>query len=321
MNGKMALVVDKTGATLEKGTHDTVVLIHADGRRERVGLRALGSVVIHGDVKLSTGLLQTISAHGVTLTVLPLRCHQGHTPVMGFGQLPVRHATLRHQQHLAYADAYRRINLARRVIWAKLESMAKFARQYAPDHVNGYYQTIHAAASASDVASLMGLEGAATLQHFKVLAAVYENSDTFRFDKRSRQPPKDEVNALMSLAYTLAQSLATQLVLQAGLDVQVGFLHGIHRDRQSLALDLIEPARAELDEWVKKLLIEQQTIKPAMFSHSADGSVWLTKEGRGLFYPDWYREGYRVALHPMRMLLANMLSDLRHYRSSETIVS
>lgn len=313
MNGKMALVVDQTGATLKKGTHDTVALIHADGRRERIGLRALGSVVLHGEVTLSTGLLQVFSAHGVALTVLP---HRGYAPLMGFGQLPFKHAALRHYQHLTYADTPCRIQLARRVVLAKLESMIKFARQYSPADVNEFYQTMRAVAVAPDVANLMGLEGAATSRHFKALAAAYERRNTFRFEKRSRQPPRNEVNALMSLAYTLAQSLATQLILHAGLDVQIGFLHGMHRDRQSLVLDLIEPARAELDEWVFKLLSEQCLITPEMFSSTEDGCVRMTKKGRALFYPAWYREGYRHALAPMRQLLAGMLTDLRQYGSA-----
>jgi CRISPR/Cas system-associated endonuclease Cas1 len=101
MSGNLALVVDQTGATLETGTHDTVVLVDSDGRRERVGLRALGSVVLHGDVKLSTGLLQAMAAHGVALTTLPVR---GRAPAVGLACMPHRHVALRHQQHLTFAD-------------------------------------------------------------------------------------------------------------------------------------------------------------------------------------------------------------------------
>lgn len=308
MSGNLALVVDQSGASLELGTHETVVLMHDDGRRERVGLRALGSLVLHGNVKLSTGLLHAIAAHGVTLTTLTQR---GRTPTVGFGLMPHRHILMRHQQHLAYAETERRLELARKVVWAKLEAMAEFARDHAPDVEPVFYQAMHATANASDIAGLMGVEGAATVRHFGALTALYERHGPFQFNGRSRQPPLDAPNALMSLSYTLAKAQATALALHAGLDVQLGFLHAMHPYRESLALDLIEPARARLDAWVHGLLVQRGLLKPEMFTHSEDGSVWLSKEGRGCFYPAWFREGYSIALRPMRRLLATMLNALR----------
>ena len=311
MSGNLALVVDQAGATLETGTHETVVLVHADGRRERVGLRALGAVVLHGDVTLSTGLLQALASHGVALTALP---RSGRRPALGFVCLPERHAELRHRQHLAYADPTQRMALARQAVWAKLKAMAEFARAHAPDLEPDLYRAMTAATGAAEVAELMGVEGAATVKHFGGLAALYARNGAFRFDGRSRQPPLDEPNALMSLAYTLAQGQAVQLALHAGLDVQIGFLHALQRDRESLALDLLEPARAALDEWVHGLLTEGPLQDPALFTHAPDGGVWLTLEGRRLFYPVWFREGFRVALRPMRRLLAGVLECLRRSR-------
>jgi CRISPR-associated protein Cas1 len=201
MSGNLALVVDQTGATLETGTHDTVVLVDSDGRRERVGLRALGSVVLHGDVKLSTGLLQAMAAHGVALTTLPVR---GRAPAVGLACMPHRHVALRHQQHLTFADPSLRLDIARRVVWAKLEAMAEFARAHGPEAEPDLYLAMQSAADATDIAALMGVEGAATLKHFATLQALYLHGGPFRFKGRSRQPPRDEPNALMSLAYTLA---------------------------------------------------------------------------------------------------------------------
>ena len=311
MSGNLALVVDQAGATLELGTHETVVLVHADGRRERLGLRALGSVVLHGDVHLSTGLLQALARHEVALTALT---RQGRVPALGFVCLPERHAELRHRQHLAYADADRRMALARQVVVAKLAAMAEFARAHAPDLDPDLYRAMEAVTRAATVAELMGVEGAATVKHFGGLAALYARGGAFRFGGRSRQPPLDAPNALMSLAYTLAQAQAVRLVLHAGLDVQIGFLHGLQRDRESLALDLLEPARAALDEWVHGLLTQGALRDPDLFAQGEDGGVRLTLEGRRLFYPAWFQEGFRVALRPMRRLLAGVLECLRRSR-------
>lgn len=308
MSGHFALVVDGRGSALEAGTHRTLVLRHADGRRERVGIGALASVVLYGDVQLSTGLLQDLAAEGVALTVLPLR---GRTRSVGFTHLPHRHVLLRHRQHLAYADGATRLSLARMAVVAKCEAMARFARAFAPSTEDTTYQAMRAAAQAPSLAALLGVEGASSQRHFARLAQAYGENGPFRFEHRNRQPPLDAPNALMSLSYTLAQSQAVQLSLRAGLDVQVGFLHGLQRDRQSLALDLVEPARAALDEWVHDLLMRRRVLTPAMFAGSTGEAVRLTHEGRAAFYPLWFADGCRLAERPMRALLARMLSTLR----------
>lgn len=308
MTGHLALVVDQPGAVLEAGSHDTVVVRHADGRRERVGLRALGSVVLHGDVTVSTGLLRALVSHNVALSVLSGR---GRGQSAGFTQVPHRQADLRHRQHCAYADRATRLTLARMVVHSKLNAMAVFAREHAPSDAEALYRAMHAATLAEDNAALMGVEGAATSRHFQVMERAYGKNGPFTFVGRTRRPPADAPNALMSLCYTLAQAQAVQLALRFGLDVQLGFLHGLHRDRQSLALDLIEPARAAMDDWILDVLMRRRALSPKMFSTSGEGGAWLTKKGRGLFYPLWFREGYRVALAPMRSLLASLVSRLR----------
>lgn len=307
MTGNVALVVDRAGAILERGTHDTVVLTSPDGHRERMGLKALGSVVLHGDVKLSTSLLQALTAQGLVPMLLPLG---GMPTSVSFCHSPCRHVLLRHRQHLAYASSTLRLKLARHVLLSKLEAMTAFSRSHGLENTDALYQSMHAAVSEVDISGLLGVEGAATLRHFEELAGLYERAGHFRFNGRSRRPPLDEPNALMSLAYTLAETQALQLAMRAGLDVQVGFLHALYRDRPSIAMDLIEPARAGIDDWVFGLLTQRKLLPPKMFSHGAAGQVMLNKEGRSLFYPAWFREGYRTALQPMRSLLAKLLACL-----------
>lgn len=308
--GRFALVVDRRGAALEAGSHGTLVLTDADGRRERVGMRALGSVVLHGDVKLSTGLIQSLAAHGVALSVLPLR---GRAEGVSFTQWPVRQVALRHAQHRAYASAECRLRLARLAVLAKCEAMAEFARVYAPGGEDAPIRAMRAASEATGVPALMGVEGACSERHFQLLRAAYGEDGPFRFAGRSRMPPADAPNALMSLCYTLAQTEAVRLILHVGLDPQVGFLHGIQRARQSLALDLIEAARAGLDAWVLELLARRRVIGPALFAQGEGEPPRLTQEGRADFYPLWFREGILVAQRPMRALLSRLMRGLREF--------
>lgn len=307
MKGHLALVVDRAGATLETGTHATLVLTHADGRRQRIGLRALGSVLLNGQVQLSTGVLQALAAHSVPFMTLPKR---GRAPAVCVAHVAHRHVRRRHQQHLAYADPEQRLDLAKRVVYAKLASMAECAHQHAPDSEDTFYHAMHSATEAPDFAALMGIEGAATVKHFGALEMRYAQSGAFAFQRRSRRPPRDPVNALMSLSYTLAQGLATTLAVEAGLDAQLGFLHALHPDRDSLALDLLEPARAVLDDWVHDLLVSQARFKPTQFINNSTDGVRLAPEGRSVFYAAWYGEGHRLARKPMHRLLAHLLETL-----------
>lgn len=308
MSGNLALVVDQRGAHLELTSRGTVAVTTPDGRRESVGVRALGSVVMYGDVQLSTGLLRALSHHGVAVAMLPLR--GGHASA-GFLPMAHRHAALRHAQHCVYANAEARLALARMVVGAKLEAMADFADRCKPDAGRSIRPTLAEAMSAPDLASLMGVEGAATVKHFAQLHSVYEAGGPFRFNGRSRRPPLDEPNALMSLTYALTQQVACQLALRAGLDVQLGFLHGLQRERQSLALDLIEPARSTLDGWVHELLCQRQVLSPASFARLPDGGVQLTKHGRAVFYPLWFAHGHAIVLPAIRSLLGRLMRSLR----------
>lgn len=304
MTGTLAMVVDQRGATLELGTHGTLAMIDADGRRERVGLRALGSVVLHGEVTLGTGVLRALCAHGVALTVLPLR---GGRAAAVFSQQAARHAGTRHRQHLAYADSQVRLALARKVVRHKLASAAGRC----PDGAQAFLPALAALERAASLPALMGVEGAAAALHFDGLRATYASQGPFGFEGRTRRPPKDAPNALMSLSYRLAQDQAVQLALRHGLDAQLGFLHEIHRDRPSFALDLLEPARAVLDAWVHELLNVRQVLQPSHFAPQPDGGVQLVRQGRAIFYPLWFSEGHARAMPPIRSLLGSLLRAIR----------
>lgn len=304
----MALVVDERGASLEIGNHDVVVVRHADGRCDRVGLRALSSVVLNGDVVLSTGILRALAAYGVALTCAPIR---GLTPTAGFSQLPWRMAALRHAQHRVYADPANRLAAARAVVAAKLDSMC------APTDAGAAQPPDYSTqlANCASVSAAMGIEGMATQRYYERLSARV--TGPYRFAGRVRRPPRDPFNAMMSYAYTLAQAVAAQLAARQGLDLQIGFLHSLHRNRPSLVLDLIEPARAVIDEWLIDVLCRRAEITPERFvDNDADGCK-LDKEGRRTFLRLWFAQGQLLALRPVRSLLARLLATLRLMRFAD----
>lgn len=298
--GSLALLVDRRCSRLEVGPNQTLVARRKDGGCERVGLQALGEVVLIGAVALDSCVLLALASHGVALSCLPLRGAERAALLLG---PPMRGTHIRHAQHLAYAHPERRLALARITVRHKIAAAESLAATPAPDWAR-------AVADAPDLASLMGVEGAAGKRHFQRLRTTLPPE--WGFEQRQRRPPPDPVNALLSLCYTLVLAPAAQLLARAGLDPQLGFLHEMHRDRPALVLDLIEAARPHLDCFVVSLIAEGK-LTPAHFHTQDGGGPRLDTTGRQLFYPRWFADGVARARGPMQALLAEWLKVLSTY--------
>ena len=128
--------------------------------------------------------------------------------------------------------------------------------------------------------NLRGIEGAAQAIYFHALTALFPQSLNFR--TRSRRPPRDPVNACLSLGYTLAHFEAVRTLHAAGLDPFLGFFHELSFGRESLACDLIEPVRPSVDAWVWQMFRSRE-LRSEHFT-SDKGACLLEKTGRLRFY-------------------------------------
>lgn len=158
-------------------------------------------------------------------------------------------ATLRLAQLAACADPAKRLIVARAVVARKIRNgdalLARFARNHAafdpsPERAR-MARALAASAQAADVAVLLGHEGEAAAAYFAAFGRMLGGGFAFRV--RSRRPPRDAANALLSFGYTLLSSEATHAVAGAGLDPALGCLHTPDDGRPSLALDLTEEFR------------------------------------------------------------------------------
>jgi CRISPR-associated protein Cas1 len=136
-------------------------------------------------------------------------------------------------------------------------------------------------AGEADPMRSRGLEGAAAAAYFRGYVCLFPESA--RFENRNRRPPKDPVNACLSLGYTLLHFDAVRACHVAGLDPLVGFYHRPAFGRESMACDLIEPLRPAIDRWTWHLF-RDRTLRPESFSQDK-GACLLNKAGRGRFYP------------------------------------
>jgi len=295
--GSLALLVDHRGSRLELGPNQTLVVRREEGRCERVGLKALGEVVLIGDVGLDSRVLRTLASMHVAVSCLPLRGGDATALLMG---PPTRAVQVRHAQHLACADPALRLALARITVRHKIAAAESLAASPYPDWASCVEQ-------ATDLASLMGAEGSASRRHFERMRAALPAA--WGFSKRLRHPPPDPINALLSLCYTLVLAPAAQLLVRTGLDVQLGFLHEAHRDRPALVLDLIEVARPHVDKFVVTLA-NDGSLRPENFHTQPGVGMRLDLNGRQRFYPRWFADGAARIRGPMQALLAEWLTLL-----------
>jgi len=136
--------------------------------------------------------------------------------------------------------------------------------------------------------ALRGVEGVAAMQYFSGLDdLILQNKDSFYFRTRSRRPPLDRCNALLSFVYTLLAHDCAGALEGAGLDPYVGFLHRDRPGRASLALDLMEELRPLLGDRFCISLINQRLLRPNHFEEKENGTVLLNEEGRKIVLTNW----------------------------------
>ena len=153
--------------------------------------------------------------------------------------------------------------------------------------------------SCEDLDQLRGLEGEAAQRYFDCFDhLILQQHDDFPFTVRNRRPPMDNVNALLSFAYSLLASDCAAALNGVGLDPYVGFLHRARPGRRSLALDLMEELRAVFADRFVLSCINQKVLTAKHFEKQENGAVLLTDEGRRAFLNAWQQKKREVITHP-----------------------
>lgn len=152
---------------------------------------------------------------------------------------------------------------------------------------------------ASDSEMLRGLEGVAAAEYFGVLDdMILRQKEDFFFHGRSRRPPMDNVNAMLSFAYSLLANDCASALESVGLDAYVGFLHRDRPGRTSLALDLMEELRPCMADRFVLTLVNNRILSPDEFDQDENGAVRLCDTGRQKFLRQWQMRKQETITHP-----------------------
>jgi CRISPR-associated protein Cas1 len=157
---------------------------------------------------------------------------------------------------------------------------------------------ITAAEKVGSVEELLGLEGAASAAYFRCFGGFLKERFGFDFEKRTRRPPGDPVNALLSLAYTLVLGDLVSACHVVGLDPYVGYLHTPRYGRASLALDLLEEFRPIVADSLVVSFINNGSVAPADFE-VLHGGYFLKEAARKRFYEAYERRKAEEITHPV----------------------
>jgi CRISPR-associated protein Cas1 len=281
-----------------------------DERRGTVPLHVLDTVVMHSAVTLQSSLLARLADAGVGIVAFGGRFAGKTALVQGKGH---NDGARRVGQYRRYADPDWCRDWARRLVRGKLHRQQRLLRRALaerPDLRHPLHQAVARLDAARarlraqpslDPETLRGIEGAAAAAYFGALTRLFPPA--LGFTARNRRPPKDPVNAVLSLGYTLLHHEAVRACHIAGLDPIIGFYHRLDFGRESLASDLIEPLRPAVDTWAWARF-RGRDLRAEHFQRDGEACL-LGKNGRARFYAAW-----EPFIRPRRRLLRRFARHL-----------
>jgi len=302
------LFVTTEGAYLSK-QGDTVLVRIEKETRARLPFHNLDGIVCIGRIGLSPQLMQAASQAGISIS---LHDHRGRfqAAIQGFTSGNV---LLRRQQYRTADHPQACLNVARAFVLGKLANCRTVLRRAIRDanplepRLQSLEQVatrmkigIDAAKLATDIDQLRGIEGEAAAQYFSAFNSLQTTfQENFAFLKRSKRPPLDPINSLMSFIYTLLMHDLRSACESVGLDAAVGYLHRDRPGRPGLALDLMEEFRSWLADRLVFSLINRQQLNPSAFQKLENGAVLISPEGRKTIITAWQQRKLEQILHPI----------------------
>ena len=287
------------------------VVVRVDGKEQgRVPIHLLGGIVCFGAVGVTPALMGHCAKLGVCLSLM--RRNGGFLarvegPVSG-------NVLLRRGQYRLTDSADRTVALAGNIVTGKLLNQRAVVRRALRDHgakmpedertaLQSCERRLSAAARRSNTPqttdTLRGIEGESARTYFGVFDSLVLSSDAaFHFSGRSRRPPLDPLNALLSFLYTLLIHDCRSALESVGLDPAVGFLHRERPGRPSLALDLMEELRPPFADRLALSLINRGQLKAKDFDIAVSGAVTMRDKARKVVLVAYQERKKDELVHP-----------------------
>ena len=290
------LIVQKAGAVVGVRAQQFVVSFRDETLR-KIPAGQVRAVYLYGAVQLTAAAAQFCLENEVDVSYF--------SPAGRFlgllRGLPASGIDARMGQYRAHENTAMRLLLAREFIRAKIHNQRVMLMRNGdpePQTVSEMERLRDQTAEAMDIPTLMGMEGRAAAIYFAGFSKMLREDLGFTFESRNRRPPRDPVNALLSLAYSVLSKEFAGVCHSVGLDPFVGFLHSPRYGRPALALDLMEEFRPLIADSVAISLINRQELRRSDFVFSSSG-VFLGDDGRRSFWESYSRRMDTEIKHPV----------------------
>jgi CRISPR-associated protein Cas1 len=271
--------ITEQGASIHK-TSKRLLVVKDEKPLQVMRIHEVDRIVLYGNVQLTTQAMTFMLDEGIEVSFLSRGGRfQGRLSPADSKNIPLRLA-----QYDRYRDDEFRLSLARRIVGNKIANGRSVLLKYAKNHpeVELEKEIVHLEASAGNVnnqdsiSALMGVEGESAATYFRAYGRMFRKD--LQFSERTRRPPRDPVNSLLSLGYALLTSEITSSLAAHGLDVYIGFLHEIEYGRPSLALDLVEEFRQPVVDRFVLSLANKKVMTDEDFDNRGGDGVFLQKE-------------------------------------------
>lgn len=290
------LVVQKGGTQVGQRGGEFVVSVQGEVVR-KLPLHQVRAIYLYGAVQLTAQAVESCLEHGVDVAYF-----SGSGRFLGLLRgLPASGVDARLGQARLFDEPFFRLKLARECIRAKIHNQRTMLMRNGdvPDRVLRLLaEAREATADARDLGELLGCEGAAANLYFEQFASMLKGREwKFDFQGRNRRPPRDPINAMLSLGYSVLAKELAGVCHAVGLDPFLGFLHQPRYGRPALALDLMEEFRPLVADSVAISIVNRGEIDPGDFIRATAGT-FLNEQGRRRFWEAWFRRLDTEVSHP-----------------------
>lgn len=283
---KKSLYLTSSG-TLSR-SQNTLCLELQDGQKRYFPIEQVQEIHMFGEFDLNKRLLEFLSQKGILIHFYNYYDYYVGT------YYPREHnnsgyLTLRQAEH--YLDESKRLDLARRFVRGAIQNLQKVLRYYANrgKTVQEVEQAILEQAErlpeATDIPALMQVEGKVREVYYSAFDLILENPD-FAFGSRTRRPPANRLNAMLSFGNSLMYTTALSEIYRTHLDPRIGFLHATNFRRFTLNLDVAEIFKPILVDRTVLALLQKGKICASHFDEQL-GGIYLNEEGRKRFLQAW----------------------------------
>lgn len=310
------LYLTEQGSVLGRRQRRLIVTKDGNILKEVSGLR-LERILIFGNVQITAQAMAYLLEQGIETSLL-----SSHGKFRGrLAPVESKNVFLRIAQYERYLDERFPVEHSRRIVEAKIRNARTLITRYGYDHkeegfddiVEVLKRALVSLPNKEKVATILGVEGHSTAAYFRAFGKMLRRE--FQFSTRSRRPPKDPVNALLSFGYTLITNEILSILCAIGLDPYIGYLHSINYGRPSLALDLVEEFRHPAIDRFTLNLVNNRVLDALDFEGREDGGFYLTDDSRRryfLAYEEMMRNSFKESLSGEKTSFRSLLTRQAH---------